>query len=308
MIVQNQTKPSINFPGCLNDFNKIAKWIADLTNQPPETVKTRLRREFDLPGSTVAAAVKSAGITPHVWSDAMADFYNQTDAFLYELVIWNRNQAKAQMRRAVANHLAKIADRPLKLLNIGDGLGFDTVALANLGHDVTYFELPGLTQQFATRVFEDANLPITILTDPESIPHEHYDALICLDVLEHVPDPQNFVAQLVRYIRPMGHLVVNAPFMLIQKANPTHLRANRKHSGSLKLYKQNGLTLIDGEPVWNPIVLQKTEGQPPTQSPHASTIAKLKLTGLLLTLARYPIIPFKPAELYVRKLGVWFNE
>lgn len=308
MIVNTEPNPSIDFPGCLNDYDKIVTWIADLTDQPIESVKRRLRAEFDRPGCTVAAAVNNAGITPHVWSDKMADFYNETDAFLYELIIWNRNGAKAQMRHAVANHLAKLSDKPLKLLNIGDGLGFDSVTLAQQGHDVTYFELPGLSQQFATRVFDDANVPINVITDPDSIPHEHFDALICLDVLEHVPDPPQFVSQLVRYIRPMGYFVVNAPFMLIQKANPTHLRQNRKHSGSLKLYKQNGLTLIDGELAWNPIVLQKTDSQQPSPPPKAATLAKLKLTGLLLTLARYPIIPFKHAELYVRKLGVWFDD
>ncbi len=297
----------MSFPGCLNDYHKIVTWIADLTNQPADTVKQRLRAEFDRPGSAVATAVRQAGITPHVWSDAMANFYSETDAFLYELIIWNRNGAKAQMRQAVADHLAKIADKPLKLLNIGDGLGFDSVALAQKGHDVTYFELPGLSQQFATRVFNDADLPISVITDPEAIPHEEYDAVVCLDVLEHVPNPQDFVGQLVRYIRPMGHFVVNAPFMLIQKANPTHLRANRKHSGSLALYKQNGLTLIDGELAWNPIVLQKTNGQHASPAPSAAALSKLKLTGLLLTLARFPIVPFKPAELYVRKLGVWFD-
>jgi hypothetical protein len=98
---------------------------------------------------------------------------------------------------------------------------------------------------------------VQVIRDEAELRGVDYDALVCLDVLEHVP-----------------HC-------------PTHLRANRKYSGEIqRLYGAADLRPIAGRFFWTPLVLQKqTLGEP-----HASRSRfplRLRLGGLLLAVGRY---------------------
>jgi SAM-dependent methyltransferase len=132
------------------------------------------------------------------------------------------------------------------------------VALAKKKHRVTYFELPGPSEKFARRLFQKLGRDIPVLTDLTAIPPGAYDAVVCFDVLEHVPDPPAVVRSLASYLKAGGLLYVSAPFYMILPWYPTHLRANRQYAGSLKLFRDAGLTLVAGRFTWYPLVFRKT--------------------------------------------------
>lgn len=304
----------------LHEEDKIVSWIAEITNSPESSVRTRLRTEYDNPGSTVAKALREACIAPFTWSDELARFYEKTEAFLYELVIWNLNRMKVWMRKAVARHLAtgqtgamdhtgsEGQSRPLKVLNIGDGLGFDSVHFARAGHRMTYFELPGFSEAFARKVFTDCNVDIAMLTNTDEIPREAFDAVVCLDVLEHVPDPPAFVNTIASYLRPGGRLIVNAPFAVIHPSTATHLKSNRRYSGSLALYKQAGFRLLDGEISWTPIVLQRVTDASMAPTPWSPRRLAIAVGGCFLSLGRYPVVPLGLGDRFRRYQGRWFGD
>jgi len=234
----------------------MASLIGEITGESVETVIGKLREETRHPGITVTRDFARSGGLPYEWGPELEAFYSKTTAFLYELAVWNRNHAKSGMRKWVLSHVATI-NRPLDILGVGDGLGFDCVALARKHHRVTYFELPGPSEQFARKLFERTGLDIAVLTDLSAIPKSAYDAIICFDVLEHVPDPPAVVRSLASYLRPGGLLYVSAPFYMILPRYPTHLRSNRKFSGSLKLFREAGLKLVAGRMSWYPLVFHK---------------------------------------------------
>lgn len=294
-------------PEQLRNHEKIVAWIAELTRRPEEWVRSRLREEFDNPGINVARAFREAGLEPYVWSDELAHFYKQTDAFLYELLVWNLNKLKRRMRRRVAQHLANSEKQTLDVLSIGDGLGLDSAYLAQAGHRITYFEVPGYAESFARKVFAESADEITVLTNQGQIPLGAYDAVVCLDVLEHVPDPPGFVQVISGYLRPSGLLIVHAPFYMIHRSNPTHLRANRRYSGSLSLYEKQGFRLMGGEPGWNPIVLQKAGGDSARRSRFSPKLLGPRLTGWYLALGRFSFLPFWWVDSYQRKRNQWFE-
>ncbi len=283
----------------------MVQWIAEVTNQPTDRVRTRLRNEFDHPGTTVRNALRQAGVTPYQWSADLEQFYSTTDAFLYELVIWNRNRIKIQMRHATARHIAR--HRPnASVLSIGDGLGFDSAHLAKNGHRITYFELPGLTESFARRVFSRQNETITVLTEPTKIPHESFDAIVCLDVLEHVPDPPEFVRMLATYLKPGGRLLVHAPFMIVQPSCSTHLSSNRRYSGDITLYERNGFQCVDGELAWNPIVLERTDAPLPFIRRWRPRQWLLRIAPCFMSLGRSSATPFFWADRLRMLNDRWF--
>lgn len=274
---------------------------ANATGRSVEAVRERLAKERRDPGSNVADEIARRGVTPFEWSDQLLAFYGESDAFIYELVEWNRKGFKRSMRTWTRQFLAREAERrggPLKVLCHGDGLGIDAASLAVDGHAVTYFEFAGPSERFARQAFEAANVSVEVVTDESVLPAGAFDAVTCFDVLEHVPSPRKTVEQLVGYLRPGGLFVVHAPYYLIHRRYPTHLRSNRRYAGSLRLYERNDLRLLDGQTAWNPLAfrLGSEEG--------AAAPAKrvwLRTAGLGLKVGRYTTAPFVPLQAMFRR-------
>lgn len=297
--------PSV--PEYVGDEEKIVTWLSQLTNQPAESVRFHLQRERDNTGINVASAMREHGLQPYKWSDALADFYSQTDAFLYELIVWNLNKRKRRIRRRIGKYLYKNIGQKLNILTVGDGLGVDSVYFTRAGHNVTYFETSTYAQAFAKKLFADS-ADITVLDDLNQIPQNAFDVIICLDVLEHIPDPPQFVKTIISYLKQDGHLIVHAPFYQIYPNTPTHLKSNRKHSGSLKLYEKHGLKLVGGELNWNPIFLKKNSSRKFDYSWLKPKLLAIRLTGLILAAGRFTILPFLWVNSYHRKGQRWFSK
>ncbi|MEO1997855.1 MAG: class I SAM-dependent methyltransferase [Planctomycetaceae bacterium] len=274
----------------LDDNAFYLQLISRIINQDPAQVRQRFVDEHRCLGTNVQQAMLERQLPFHEWSDRLVAFYEQTDAFLFESLAWNRTAAKQDMRRWTTDFLTKRTTDPQRVLTYGDGLGFDSLACAQAGHRVTYFEVSQRCRQFAQAVFQRADVSVNMIDDPQNIPHEGFDAVVCLDVLEHVPDPPQLVQQLSRAIRVGGTLISHAPFYLIHPSLGTHLRSNTQYSGDCdRLYRPFDLHPIAGNFFWNPIVLEKSpSGQRPAGAglPFAA-----RAGGCLLAAARRWHVP-----------------
>ena len=297
-------KEVYTLPVQLRDEGKVVGWISEITGENPKGVLWRLREEYSDSGSNVRRAFLDAGLWPFEWTEALGKFYEETDAFLYELVIWNMNNHKRRMRRWIRKYLEKWCSMGAKVLCIGDGPGFDSSYFAQLGYEVTYFENCCYSLKFAEKVFAETDGDVRVVGDEKEIEEGHYDAVICLDVLEHVPDVEGFVGKLGGYLCQGGKLIVHSPFYMVHKQKPTHLKANRRYSGSVLLYRKNGFRLIDGRPRWNPLVLEKACGG----SRFRFYVLWLRVTGLVLLLGRFAVWPFFWVNGYHRKKRLWFGK
>lgn len=294
-------------PAYYKDEDKIVDWLSQLTNQSPKLVLSRLLDEHDNPGINVSNAIRQYKLEPYKWNDKLTEFYSQTDAFLYELILWNLNKRKRRMRRRIGKYLYRNIGQNLNILTVGDGLGVDSVYFTRAGHRITYFETSALTLAFAKKLFADYAKDINVLDDPDLIPKNSYDVVICLDVLEHVPDPPEFVKNIVSYLKPNGHLIVHAPFYQIHPNTPTHLKSNRKYSGSLRLYEKQGLKLVYGMLTWDPIMLKKKSGSKNDYSSFKIIPLAVRLAGFYLKLGRFTILPFRWVSSYQLKGRRWFK-
>ena len=301
-------KLPLSAPEYFKDEEKIVKWLSQLTNKSPILARSRLCKERDNPGINVSDALRQYGIRPYIWTDKLTEFYSQTDAFLYELIVWNLNKHKRRMRKCIGKYLYKNLGQHLNILTVGDGLGVDSIYLTRAGHHVTYFETSAYAQTFAKMLFADCTKDINFLNDPNQIPKNSYDVVICLDVLEHIPHPHELVKTITSYLKLNGHLFVHAPFYQIRTNTQTHLKSNRKYSGSLRLYEKHGLKLVDGELFWNPITLKKISCRKTDYSSFKPKLLALRLVGLYLALGRFTILPFLWINSYQRKGRRWFKE
>ncbi|MBP88173.1 MAG: hypothetical protein CMJ64_15895 [Planctomycetaceae bacterium] len=278
----------------LRENELLINLITDVSGASRDDVVRRFVREHRDPGTNVREALRQRGIKPYVWSEELEAFYAATDSFLYESLVWNRTSMKNDMRQWIGAHLRRVSDSPQRILTFGDGLGLDAYYLATIGHRVTYFDVSQKCSAFARRIFERGDLEVEMLADPMQLSRDAYDDVICLDVLEHVPDPVSLVGWLSELLCDGGHLAVHAPFYFLHSSVSTHLRCNQRFSGNVgRLYKPFGLHPVDGRLFWNPLVLEKRqEGEKGSSSrPPWSVVAG----GALLALGRFWSLPHATA-------------
>jgi SAM-dependent methyltransferase len=262
----------------LRDSRFLIDSIQEITGKDRDEVHWRFKSEHHDLGGNVRRALASAEIEPHEYGPALEKFYATTDAFLYETLVWNRSPLKNDMRRWIGKRLADSSNAPLRILSFGDGLGIDAYYLAELGHDVTYFDVSLSCATFAKRIFDRGQLNVAMITDSRELPSNYFDVVLCLDVLEHVPDPPDLVKWLTGLLREGGELIAHAPFFFIDPCVATHLRSNRRYSGDLELlYSPHGLQPFAGRFFWDPIVLRKSNDKLQSQLPW-----RMRLGGALL--------------------------
>lgn len=267
----------------VNQTEVFVRLIARATGCPAAEARKRLGEEHRRLGTNVVRAMRERELEPHRWSAKLIPFYAETDAFLFESVAWNRSPAKCSMRRWIGDWLLRTLPPPARILLFGDGPGFDSLYLARAAYQVDYYEPSVLSVRFAELLFQGAEQPPRrIAAADEGSP---YGAILCLDVLEHVPDPPDTVRTLAGLLRPGGYLIVHAPFFSTTADCPTHLRSNVRYCGNREaLYSPAGLVPVDGRMLWNPIVLQKTSNA--TQPCKRSTRLRIEIGRIALGTAR----------------------
>jgi len=94
---------------------------------------------------------------------------------------------------------------------------------------------------------------LDIVSDITSIPEPDlsFDAIMCIEVLEHLPDPVQAIKEFSRLIRPNGHLILTAPFCSLTHFSPYHYCTGfNKHWYKIHLAAY-GLKIIDITPNGN---------------------------------------------------------
>ena len=105
---------------------------------------------------------------------------------------------------------ARINPAGLKCIDIGCGGGILSEALAHLGADVTAIDLAEASLAVARLHKLESGLDINYENiSAEAIAERdagQYDIVTCLEMLEHVPDPESIVAACAQLAKPGGHV------------------------------------------------------------------------------------------------------
>jgi SAM-dependent methyltransferase len=96
-----------------------------------------------------------------------------------------------------------------KLLDVGTGFGFFLAEMRRRGWEASGIEISQRATDYARRV-----LGLIILTGPlekADLPDNHFDVVTAFYVIEHLPNPLDFLRECHRILKPGGFLLLRYP-------------------------------------------------------------------------------------------------
>ena len=91
------------------------------------------------------------------------------------------------------------------------------------------------------------NSKLDIVSDILSIPLPDHsvDAIMCTEVLEHIPDPLGAIKEFGRLLKPEGYLLITAPFASLTHFAPYHFASGFSKYFYEKHLPDNGFEIVD---------------------------------------------------------------
>jgi len=123
-------------------------------------------------------------------------------------------RVESDFRATSLNRLITSLTPPGRVLDIGCGSGALSAQLLAEGRDVTSQDLSERMVSMCKKLLEKRGLPqdqVRMGGVAEITERDHFDAVIALDVIEHIEDDVNAVRRMGEAMRPNGTLILSVP-------------------------------------------------------------------------------------------------
>jgi len=174
----------------------------------PEEARSRLAQEWASRAPSTPAEI--------------TQFYRDSEHLAADLAAFHSFPERQGWTRAIV-YLAQ-TQGSIRVVDIGCGAGHDLAALRATLPDL---ELHGVEPNDALRSLANHNHVVcaSVTEDVAEAPIESADLLICIDVLEHIPDPESWLTSIAQRA-PIGCWLVEAT-ATHDCGTPLHLKENR---------------------------------------------------------------------------------
>ena len=191
----------------------------DDVSDPVEVVVAELSEYFKLPPDEVRQrcihweedSVKEWQAKDRTSSEALLEFYQTQVSWIFDTMWYHANQYHGKFDPEsvkVAAGLQRLM--PGHHLDFGAGPGTSSLFFHELGWQVSLADISTTFQDFARWRFAKHNVPATFYeTSIAKLPTATYDLITAFDVMVHVPNVGETLADLRRTLKPGGYLVFN---------------------------------------------------------------------------------------------------
>src|SRR5260370_6260929 len=131
---------------------------------------------------------------------------------------WEGGREEPEHRELVertADELANVVAPPGPVADLGCGPGAHALALARRGYDVVGVDgSPHMVEVARNRAARDeveATFDVHDVSAPLRFADASLGGVLAILVLQHLPRPAAFIAEIRRCLRPGGHLLITAP-------------------------------------------------------------------------------------------------
>ena len=149
------------------------------------------------------------------------DFYKTTDTTIFGLAGFNSTERVFNLVYPLNRFTKK-----MKILDFGGGIGELSLYLSRIGHDVYYYDLKSLTQDFAKFLAKKTNTKVNFIDSFKDIFKHEFDMVITLDILEHLENPIEITEKLNTALKTGGFLFTSGLIFSVGEGVPMHLKSN----------------------------------------------------------------------------------
>jgi 2-polyprenyl-6-hydroxyphenyl methylase/3-demethylubiquinone-9 3-methyltransferase len=147
-----------------------------------------------------------------VWPDSWKMSYQYDLKELYGEVI-NRGYAYAYQNRQrhAIEAMCSVAPYGSRILDIAAAQGNFTLALAELGFEVTWNDLRDELADYVALKYENGIVHYAPGNAFELNFYDKFDAVLITEIIEHVAHPDDFLKQVATLVKPNGHIIMTTP-------------------------------------------------------------------------------------------------
>jgi glycosyltransferase involved in cell wall biosynthesis/2-polyprenyl-3-methyl-5-hydroxy-6-metoxy-1,4-benzoquinol methylase len=245
--------------------------IAEITGESKEDVLAKVQAEQQSVGDAVNQDIQIFDVVPYQQTTQMDALYKFGKGFSIELAATCNDTARLKMASYILLRLCTERTqlgRAMRVLAVGDGIGADSIRLASAGFDVDYMDYEAsVTSEVAAENFRKFNENALVgsgslrFRTRGELELGVYDAVISLEVIEHVAAPQEFLDFLAAQLTDGGLLFMSECFSGITAYWKTHLLENERLSGLAPfLAAQSGLEYVgcNLNPICKPYVFRRS--------------------------------------------------
>ncbi len=145
---------------------------------------------------------------PQSWKESypydLAEIYNQPEHLGYAYAYDNRRKHTLELVKSIASPGSKILD-------VAAAQGNFSLALAELGYDVTWNDLRGELVDYVKMKYERGNLNFAPGNVFDLGFASLFDVVLITEIIEHVAHPDEFLAKISHLTKPGGYIVMTTP-------------------------------------------------------------------------------------------------
>lgn len=237
----------------LKSYDDLVSEIVEFSNLKRSAVKKMVWNEVFNPGINVKQEALDFEIDFHIYNEKMENFYKNAYGFIIETSVESLREGKRNVLKTIKRRISHFINKNeykhgINILMMGDGVGEDTKFLYKYLSDMVnffYFDVPGSkTYDFAQMNFKKYEVDVELINKYEDIPYEFFDVIVCLEVLEHLPDPESSIEGFKNFLKYNGIVLVTESFGNVASNFPTHLKYNNRYNGKTPfMFFKHGLLL-----------------------------------------------------------------